>query len=29
MKAMAKIGVARLSSGIDTNTAITMPARKT
>ena len=28
MKAMAKIGVARLTSGIDTNTAITMPARK-
>ena len=28
MKAMAKIGVAKLTTGIDTNTAITMPARK-
>ena len=28
MNAMANSGVARLSTGIETNTAITMPARK-
>jgi hypothetical protein len=28
MKAMANIGVARLTTGIDTNTATNIPARK-